>query len=319
MFDKLKTGLAATAIALVACGAQAEEFVRIGGGLAGTYPLFAAKLSELINTNIDGVRAAVVPSDSEQAQAMLQMGELDLNIAYTWLVKKIADGGGAYGVPAPDARHIITLYGSALHMVSVPGKIDSLSQLGDQPLRVWTGPESQFFYQIIQPVVQAHGLEMSAIAEAGGVTETMDYGGEIQAFQDGRLDVGFFSGGIPYGLLQQIERSPGFTMLGLDEAALAKLQEILPGIGSVTIPAGTYAGQEADVVAPYYVNQLVASVNTPDDLVYQVTKIMYERYADFHGLFPGAEDIDNQDPLAFNAVPVHPGAERYYREIGLIE
>lgn len=233
--------------------------------------------------------------------------------------EKIADGGGAYGVPAPDARHIITLYGSALHMVSVPGKIDSLSQLGDQPLRVWTGPESQFFYQIIQPVVQAHGLEMSAIAEAGGVTETMDYGGEIQAFQDGRLDVGFFSGGIPYGLLQQIERSPGFTMLGLDEAALAKLQEILPGIGSVTIPAGTYAGQEADVVAPYYVNQLVASVNTPDDLVYQVTKIMYERYADFHGLFPGAEDIDNQDPLAFNAVPVHPGAERYYREIGLIE
>lgn len=315
----VKLGIGIVAFSLMAGMAQAQEFVRIGGGLAGTYPLFAAKLSELINDEVEGVRAAVVPSDSEQAQAMLQLGELDLNIAYTWLVKKVADGDGAYGVPAPDARHIITLYGSALHMVAVPGTITSLNELDDKPLRVWTGPESQFFYQIIEPVVQSHGLEMSAIQAAGGVMETMDYGGEIQAFQDGRLDVGFFSGGIPYGLLQQIERSPGFTVMGLDEAALAKLQEILPGMGSTTIPAGTYVNQEADVVVPYYVNQLVASVNTDEELVYQVTRIMHEQYAKFHGLFPGSEEIDAVDPLAFNAVPLHPGAERYYREIGVIQ
>lgn len=319
MLNKVKLGLGAAAIALIAGTAQAKEFVRIGGGLAGTYPLFAAKLSELINDNVEGVRAAVVPSDSEQAQAMLQLGELDLNIAYTWLVKKIADGNGAYGMPAPDARHIITLYGSALHMVAVPGTIESLYELDDKPVRVWTGPESQFFYQIIAPVVQAHGLEMSAISAAGGVTETMDYGGELQAFQDGRLDVGFFSGGVPYGMLQQIERTPGFTMLGLDEEALANLQEIVPGMGHLTIPAGTYLNQEEDVVTPYYVNQLVASVNTSDDLVYEVTKIMMEQYAEFHGIFPGSEEIDDVDPFAFNEVPLHPGAERYYREIGLIE
>ena len=319
MLNRKTLTISAAVLALSAAASQAEEFVRVGGGLTGTYPLFAAKLSELINDNIEGVRAAVVPSDSAQAQAMLQLGELDLNIAYTWLVKKIADGDGAYGVPAPDARHIITLYGSALHMVAVPGTITSLYELDDKPLRVWTGPESQFFYQIVEPVVQAHGFEMSDIAKAGGVTETMDYGGEIQAFQDGRLDVGFFSGGIPYGLLQQIERSPGFTMLGLDEAALAKLQEIVPGMGSINIPAGTYANQDAEVVAPYYVNQLVASVNTDEELVYQVTKIMYEQYEAFHGLFPGAEQIDDQDPMAFNAVPLHPGAERFYREIGVID
>lgn len=306
-------------VTMAGWSANAEEFARIGGGLAGTYPLFSAKLSELINNNVEGVRASVVPSDSEQAQAMLQLGELEFNIAYTWLVKKIADGRGAYDVDTPDVRHIITLYGSTLQTIARPGVIDSLTELSEKPVRVWTGPEAQFFYQIVEPVVQAHGLEIDDIRKAGGVTETVDYGGEIQAFQDGRLDVGFFSGGVPYGLLQQIERSPGFELVDMSDEVLARLGEILPGITPYTIPAGTYANQDEDVKVPFYVNQLVTSANVSDDLVYQVTKLMYEEYEQFHGLFPGSEQIDDQDVLANNEVPLHPGAERYYREIGLIK
>lgn len=317
---KLLNIAAGAALAVVATtSVQAQEFARVGGGLAGTYPLFAAKLSELINNNVDGVRASVVPSDSEQAQAMLQQGELEFNIAYTWLVKKIADGKGAFGVDTPDVRHIITLYGSTLQTVAKPDTIESLSELKDKPLRVWTGPETQFFYQIVQPVIQAHGFEVDAIRQAGGVTETMDYGGEIQAFQDGRLDVGFFAGGVPYGLLQQIERSPGFELIDMDESVITKLGEILPGITGFTIPAGTYASQDKDVTVPFFVNQLVTNVNVSDDIVYQVTKLMYENYKEFHGLFPGSEEIDDKDVLANNEVPLHPGAERYYREIGVLK
>ena len=314
------TCLAAALISTAIGGAAAaQEFARIGGGLAGTYPLFSAKLSELINNNIDGVRASVVPSDSEQAQAMLQMGEMEFNIAYTWLVKKIADGNGGYGVDTPDVRHIITLYGSTLQPIARPDTIESLAELKDTPLRVWTGPEAQFFYQIVEPVLQAHGMEVADIREAGGVTETVDYGGEMQALQDGRLDVGFFSGGVPYGLLQQIERAPGFELVGMTPEAMDKLSEILPGITGYTIPAGTYEGQDEDEIVPFYVNQLVTNVNVSDDLVYEVTKLMYENYAEFHGLFPGSEEIDDKDPLANNEVPLHPGAERFYREVGVIE
>lgn len=320
MKKAIKLAASAAIAALLSVGAQAQEFARVGGGLAGTYPLFAAKLAELINNNENtSARASVVPSDSEQAQAMLQQGELEFNIAYTWLVKKIADGKGGYGVQTPDVRHIITLYGSTLQTVARPGTITSLSELKEKPLRVWTGPEAQFFYQLVQPVIQAHGFEVDDINKAGGVTETMDYGGEIQAFQDGRLDVGFFAGGVPYGLLQQIERSPGFDLISMDESVINKLGELLPGITGYTIPAGTYANQTKDVMVPFFVNQLVTNVNVSDDLVYEVTKIMYEQHKEFHGLFPGSEQIDDQDVLANNEVPLHPGAERYYREIGVIK
>ncbi len=315
----LKVAAAALLGTVMAGGAMAQEFARVGGGLAGTYPLFAAKLSELINTNIEGTRASVVPSDSEQAQAMLQLGELEFNIAYTWLVKKVADGKGGYGVDTPDVRHIITLYGSTLQGIARPGTITDLRQLTEGSYRVWAGPEAQIFYQLIEPTIQAHGFEMADITAAGGVIESLDYGGEIQAYQDGRLDVGFFAGGVPYGLLQQVERSPGFHLLSMDAEAVTKLGELLPGISSAVIPAGTYAGQDHEATVPYFVNQLVTSANVDEELVYQVTKIMYEQYEQFHGLFPGSTEIDNVDPLANNEVPLHPGAERFYKEVGVIK
>lgn len=315
----LKLAAAALIGTAIAGSATAQEFARVGGGLAGTYPLFAAKLTELINTNVEGVRATVVPSDSEQAQAMLQLGELEFNIAYTWLVKKVFDGKGGYGVETPDARHIITLYGSTLQGIARPGTITDLRQLTEGPYRVWTGPEAQIFYQLVEPTIRAHGFEIADIRAAGGVTETLDYGGELQAYQDGRLDVGFFAGGIPYGLLQQVERSPGFHLLSMDEEAVARLGELLPGISSAVVPAGTYNGQEHDATVPYFVNQLVTSASVDEELVYQVTKLMNEQYAQFHGLFPGSQEIDNVDPLALNEVPLHPGAERYYREVGILK
>ncbi len=82
------------------------------------------------------------------------------------------------------------------------------------------------------------------------------------------------------------------------------------------IPAGSYEGQDADVNAPFYVNHLVASVDADPDLIYKVTKIMYEQHEAFHGLFPGAEEIDDKDVFAHNVLPVHPAAQKFYDEVG---
>ncbi len=312
-------GMAVLAFGLAGTAQADERFVRVGGGVTGTYPLFGAKLSQLINDNIADVRASVVPGDSEPAQVMLETGELDFNIAYTWLTKKIYDGKGGLGIPTPKARHVITLYGSALQIIARPDTITNLAQLTEDRYRVWVGPESFIFSQLVKPTIEAHGITLEDIRAAGGVTETMGYAAEVQAFQDGKLDVGFFAGGVPYGLLQQVERAPGFTLIGLDAPTLARLAELLPGIDGQVIPAGTYAGQDEDVLAPHFVNHLVTSAEVPEALVYQVTKLMYERYAEFHGLFPGAEEIDAEEPLANNRLPLHPGAERFYREVGVIE
>lgn len=70
---------------------------------------------------------------------------------------------------------------------------------------------------------------------------------------------------------------------------------------------------------PYVVNQMVTSAKLSDDLIYKVTKLMNEKYQEFHGLFPGADEIQPKTALDYNKIPLHPGAERYYREAGLIK
>ncbi|MEO0679986.1 MAG: TAXI family TRAP transporter solute-binding subunit [Pseudomonadota bacterium] len=312
----LKAGAAALALLIVPASASAETFVRVGGGLAGTFPIFAAKLVELINENIDGVTANVVSGDVEKSQIGIETGELDFNIAPTFNTKLIADGKGSLGVPTPNVRHVITLYGSPMQPVARLGGPTSLAELDDAPNRVWMGQKSGFFYQVFAPMMEAAGVSPDSIEAAGGVIEQYGYLEEVQGFQDGKLDAGIFAGPVPYGLMQQFEQTPGFQLIGMSDEELDTFEEILPGMTRFTIPGGAYANNPDPVNVPFYVNHLVASANADPELVYQVTKLMYENYAAFHGLFAGSEEIDDQDVFVHNVLPVHEASQRYFDEVG---
>jgi hypothetical protein len=72
-------------------------------------------------------------------------------------------------------------------------------------------------------------------------------------------------------------------------------------------------------MVPYVVNQIVVSARLPDAMVYQMAKVLNERHAELHDLFAGANEITPKRALDQNRVPIHPGAERYYREAGLLK
>lgn len=313
----LGMGAAAAGVGLVG-PARADTFVRVGGGLAGTLPIFAAKLVELINADISGVTANVVSGNIEQSLIAIQTGELTINNVPSFDSYRISQGRGSLGVPTPDVRHIITLYGAPIQPVAALDGPTRLADFAKEPYTIWMGSKSGFFWQVYEPILEAVGVSIADIEAAGGILEQYGYLDEVQGFQDGKLDAGIFAGPVPYGLLVQIQDNPGFRLLGMTPEELDNLEKILPGMGRSTIPAGTYPGQDEDVTTPFYVNHLVTNANVDDDLVYQITKIMYEKYAQFHGLFSGSEQIDDVDVLKYNELPVHPGAERYYREVGAI-
>jgi len=309
------TGIAA---ALFAGTAQAQQTLRVSAGLAGTYPVFAAKLTELINKHIPDVQAAAVKGDSVKAQIDIQNGEVHYKIGYTYDVKRIAEGQSTVPLKTPDVCHIMTLYGSGLYAVAKTDGIKNLSELGDGKYRIWTGSKTGFFYNLISPALEAHNVDIEQIEKDGTILESFGYGDTVQAFQDRRLDVTFFSGGVPYSLMLQLENSPGFHLINWDDAALSKLSAIRPGIYRGVVPAGSYKGQDKDVNVPWYVNQLITSKKLPDDLTYQVTKIMNERSEEFHGLFGGSDEIGVNDPLSNNQIEVCEGSKKYYREKGMM-
>ena len=161
---KLLGFVGATVLAMsITGGAQAQELLRVNGGLAGTYPLFAAKLTELINKNIPDVKAAAVSGDSVKAQIDIQNGEVHYKIGYTYDVKRIADGLSTVPIKTPDVCHIMTLYGSGLYAVSKTDGIKDLRELANGKYRMWTGSKTGFFYNLISPALEAHDVNIEKI------------------------------------------------------------------------------------------------------------------------------------------------------------
>jgi TRAP transporter TAXI family solute receptor len=304
----------------VTSGARAEEFLRIGSGLAGTYPVFGAKLAEMVNKNIQGVRASTLAGPTEQTLIRIDKGEAEMGLAYTYQTSQLRNGEGGLGVKTENLRHVMSLYG-AYFMVLVQEKSDikSLADLKTKPYKVWLGTKASTFYALNVAALAAHGVTPEDITKAGGVLNTAGYQNLAQAFQDGQVDVAFFSGPAPYGPMMELDRAPGFRVLSFDKAAGEKFMALLPGTTMRTLKGGLYKSMANDVSTPYLINELVASDKLSADLVYKITKMMNEQVKEFRGLFAGAEEIDTKIALEGNKIPLHPGAEKYYREVGLIK
>lgn len=321
MMKAMKATAAAAVLAAAMGGAPAwaaDVFVRIGSGVAGTYPIVGAKIADLINANIEGVHATTVAGGTEANFALMAQGEVDMLLTYSFLTPIVQRGEGSLGVPTPQARHLMTLYGALFQPAATKGSgITALAQVDDGRFRVWGANRTSIFYPMIRAALEASGTSFEAIEAAGGVIEEIGYGDEAGAMQDGRLDVGFFSGPAPYSLLMQVEKEPGITLLGLTPEEAKKYAEILPGASTGVIKAGTYAGQAADVTVPYVSNELVVSADLDPELVYKITKVLVEHHAEFHGMFAGAEEIVPAIMLKNAAVEVHPGAAKYYDEAGI--
>jgi TRAP transporter TAXI family solute receptor len=241
-------------------------------------------------------------------------------LTYTFQAKMVADGKGQLGVAATDLRHVMTTYGSVFMAVAAEGvDIESLADIKKKPYRVWLGSKASVFWPLNMAALEAHGVALEDIEKSGGSINTEGYGKLLAAVKDGRVDVAFFAGPTPYSLLMNLDSSKGFKFLGFSPNALAKYNEILPGTSVATIEAGSYTSDARSVQFPYVVNQVVVGSQVSESTVYHITKMMNQKYKEMHKLFAGATDIDPAMALKDNKLPLHPGAAKYYKEVGLTQ
>lgn len=307
-------------LALTMASARAETFVRIGSGVAGSYPVFGAKLAELFNQHVPGVKASTFAGPTGQSLVKLQRGEAEMVLSYTFESESARKGENALQTPAPDLRHLMTTYGATHVAIARPGvEIKSLADLAKRPYRVWLGPKSSVFWPLNLAALSAHGVTPDAIVKAGGVINSAGYGTLMQAFKDGQVDVAFMSGPTPYSLMMELDRGAGFKLLPYDADAIAKFNEALPGTASFMIAAGTYKSVPQAMVVPYVVNHVVVSAKLADETVYQMVKTLITHQKELQTLFAGASEIKSENALQNNKLPIHPGAARYYRETGLLK
>jgi len=293
-------------------------FIKIGAGYAGTYPIFCGKLVELINKEIPGVEATSMPGGTEATMVRIEKGEMQMGIGYTFLSHMVFEGKGDLKVKGTKLRHLMSLYGSSLQAAATKKSgVTDLRDVVKRPVRVFASKPGSIFYPLVKTAFEAYGITFEDIKKAGGLPNPMEYGDLVRSMQDGMIDVGFFSGPVPYSLIMELEKNPGINFIGFSEEALDRYNKLLPGTAKITIAKGAYASLKEDIRTIYVINHLFISADVPDETAYKITAVIAKNLPEFKKLFAGADEISLDKALLYNPIPVHPGALKFYREKGI--
>jgi TRAP transporter TAXI family solute receptor len=308
--------LASTLLAATA-SAQDRTAVVIGSSsVGGSYYLYAGGLSTFINDNSDTLQTtAQTTRGSVENARLLATGRLDFGFSNGGVVYEQSTGKGQFeGASADNIRGIALIDIAPLHVVTfMQSGIEALTQLEGK--RVSVGAPGSGTANTAGNMLEAAGLTGKIRIQNLGFDES------ASNLRDGNLDAFAASSAFPMPAVLDLSTSRNVRLISIDDNVAEGLRAISPAYQQVIIPGGTYNGVDADVRSVGVPSMLISHEGVPEDVVYEFVSQMF---ADTAGAYmrsvysawspePGAaafEDI---------GVPLHPGAERFYREMGLLQ
>jgi uncharacterized protein len=315
---RLFASLAVAATVAVTLVAQAQQFFRIGtGGTAGTYYPVGGAIANAVSqpgkiivsaqatngsvANVNGIAGGAMESGFSQADVA------------TWAQK----GTGIYeGKPnVPGLRLIANLYPESVHVVVKKGSgIKSVADLKGK--RVALDEPGSGTLVNARAILAAYGLK-----EADIKPEYIKPNQAADKMKDGSLDAFFFTGGAPAGAIAELASSgSGIDLLPIDGAAADTLRRSSPFFAPDTIAADTYKGVAA--VSTLAVGaQWVTSDKADMATVYEITKALFgaEAQKQLAAGHAKGKFITKENAVQGAGIPFHPGAEKFYREAGLLK
>ena len=327
-----KTLTAALAVATIALGsaAQAQEmkFWRIGtAGAGGTYYPIGGLIANAISNppgsrpcdkggscGVEGLVAIAVSTNASVANVnAIDAGQLDAGLAGAQSVAQGYNGEGKFeGNPKKNIRMVANLYPEDMHLVTPKGvTLSSLNDLNGKKVGVAAaGSGTQVSVRMI---LKKWGIKAEE--------HELGLGQSTQRLADGQLDAFFYAGGTPFAALIQLGSTKGFELYKFSAEAQKEVNKIIPYYIESMIPAGTYESISYDVPTVAVSGQLITGKDQPDDLIYQITKALWNKNTRKlldKGHAKG-KVITLENATKGVLIPYHPGAEKYYKEVGAIK
>ncbi|MFK0278534.1 TAXI family TRAP transporter solute-binding subunit [Ensifer sp. NPDC090286] len=306
--------LTTISIATTAASARADEFVNVlTGGTSGVYYPLGVALSKIYGEKIEGVRTQVQATKaSVENLNLLQQGRGEIAFALGDSVKLAWEGNAEAGFKAPldKLRGIAAIYPNYIQiMASKESGIATLADFKGKSLSV--GAPKSGTELNARAILGAAGMSYEDL----GKTEYLPFAESVELMKNRQLDATLQSAGLGVSSFKDLATSLDVQMVSVPEDIAAKLGA--PYIAA-TVPAGTYQGQDKDVPTVAVVNFLVTHSQVSDETAYQMTKQLFENLPAMAAAHKAAEKIKLEDAVKGMPIPLHPGAERFYKEKGLL-
>ena len=241
----------------------------------------------------------------------LATGELDLALANAAISHFAVRGEGEWDQVYP-IRTVMTLAPNvALFITLADSGVERIADLAGR--RVVVGPAGAGFEYFLRPILAAHGLTYDDFTPLYATQS-----GAVDLLADGSADAAFLGGAVPTASITQASTSHSVRFVPFDEEARQSLISGYPFFAAAAIPAGTYRDQEEEFRGLNVGSMhLIAAESAGEELVYQVTRTLWEQRDKVVEKHAAGRAIQAGNVVRDTGTPFHPGAERFYREIGV--
>ncbi|MEF2073999.1 TAXI family TRAP transporter solute-binding subunit [Consotaella aegiceratis] len=310
--------------------AQDMKFFRIAtGGTAGTYFPIGGLIANAVSNppgsraceeggscGAPGVVATAIASNGSVANVnAIGSGSIESGFSQSDVAYWAQTGTGVFEGQGKveKLRAIAALYPESIHLIaSADSGIQSVADLKGK--RVSLDEPGSGTLVDARLILEAYGLDEKSVEP-----EYLKPNQAADRMRDGAMDAFFFVGGFPAGAIVELASNTDITVVPISGSEADTVVADHQFFAKNTIPAGTYEGQDADVETLAVGAQWVTSADQPEDLIYEITKALWNdntRKLLDSGHAKGKE-ITKETALDGVAIPLHPGAERFYKEAGL--
>lgn len=294
------------------------KFITIASGwVTGVYYPFAGAVSRILWMEKEklGVRASVESSGASVANAnLIANKDADLALLQNDIANYAYYGKLMFKKPIKSMLGIATLYAETCQIqVRKDAGIKSVADLKGK--RVAIGPLGSGTEQNAKQILEVYGLTVKDLAKVQQLTslESADF------MKDGRIDAAFYTTGVGAAVLMDTALMTPCDLVPIDDAHYKKLHAKYPFYAQDVVKAGTYKGLDRDVKMVAVMAMLVARKGLKEDLVYNVTKAIFKHLPKLHSAHAKLKAVTLESAMDGMSIPLHPGAERYFKEKGIVK
>ena len=282
------------------------------GGTSGTYYAVGGVLKTVLDSKLTLSTLNVASTGASVANVnMITDGEAQMAILQSDVINYAHEGTGQFeGAPEDNALWVAGIYNETVQILAKPG-INTVADLKGKTIcvgDVGSGTEINAWQ-----VLGAAGLTKDDITAVNG-----SFQDGVDQLKDGKIDAAFTVAGAPTTAIVDYATTNTLNLVSLTEDELAAIQAEYPFLIRDDLKAGTYTGQDSDVTCVAIQATLVASEELSEDVVYEFVKAMFDNQADLEAGHAKFAFLDPTSASAGATVPLHPGAEKYYKEVGVL-
>ena len=307
--------LAAATLALAAT-AHAQEFVTVlTGGTSGVYYPMGVALSQIYGKAMPGAKtSAQVTKASAENLNLLQAGRGEIAFTLGDALNEAWKGNEEAGFKTPlkKLRTIAAIYPNYIQIVAAADSgIKTLADLKGK--RVAVGAPKSGTELNARDIFKGAGMSYKDFAKV----EYLPFGESVELMKNRQLDATLISAGLGVAAIRDLATSVKIVIVPIPADVVTKIGEAAYQSGSV--PANTYNGQTDAVATVAIQNFLVSHEGVSADAGYKMTKAIFEHLPELQAAHAAAKAITRENAAKAPPAPLHAGAEKYYREVGLIK